>query len=331
MIINIYLLIIIFLIIFVILIFNFYKVKREKKSLQKLIEEKKKLEEFMLNLIPKPIFIVDITGKYLNINKQFEDYFCVKRENLIGKDIKSVDIRELDKLGKIIDLELKGARKYGLSAVTSKPLEISLRSQLFDVKRIKISKSFFVNDKGKIGGFVGIIDDVTEQEKKISDLMKKAILDELTMAYNRRYFNLVVNEEIERAKRYRQKLGLIIFDIDFFKKINDTFGHQAGDYVLKKLSNIIKKNIRTTDILFRVGGEEFAILLPNTDLEAACNVAEKLRRIIENIQFDTVKKVTISMGVTELKEGDDMESFYDRCDQALYQAKENGRNRIESK
>ncbi|KAA0258036.1 diguanylate cyclase [Deferribacter autotrophicus] len=331
MMINGYLLISLLLIMFVILLFNFYKFKKERESLQELIEEKNKMEEFMLNLIPKPIFIMDITGRYLNVNKQFEDFFNVQREVIVGKDIKSVENRELEKLGKIIDMELKGARKYGLNAVSSKPLDISLRSQDFDVKRIKISKAFFVNDKGRIGGIVGIIEDITEQEKKISDLMKKAILDELTMVYNRRYFNLVVNEEIERAKRYQQKLSIIIFDVDFFKKINDTYGHQTGDYVLKKLSNIIKKSIRTTDMLFRIGGEEFAILLPNTDLEAALKVAEKLCRIVEGTRFDTVKKVTISMGVTELRQDDDMESFYKRGDKALYQAKENGRNRVESK
>jgi len=121
---------------------------------------------------------------------------------------------------------------------------------------------------------------------------------------------------------------MIVFDIDHFKKVNDTYGHSAGDYVLKTIADIVRKTIRKIDYLVRWGGEEFVIIPSETNLEKAHALAERIRKITESYKFDTVGKVTISMGVTEFEEGDTGDSFIKRADDAMYKAKEKGRNRV---
>jgi diguanylate cyclase (GGDEF)-like protein len=119
-----------------------------------------------------------------------------------------------------------------------------------------------------------------------------------------------------------------MFDIDHFKGINDTFGHDAGDNVLKKLAEIVKKEIRDTDIFARWGGEEFIILLPNTQVNGGTEFAERLRKKIEDKNFKNPETVTVSLGVTAFKTDDTEDSFLKRVDDGLYLAKKNGRNRV---
>jgi diguanylate cyclase (GGDEF)-like protein len=121
-----------------------------------------------------------------------------------------------------------------------------------------------------------------------------------------------------------------MLDIDHFKTVNDTYGHDVGDYVLKATVNVIKRNIRKADIFARYGGEEFMIVQPETTIERAKVYAEKIRTIIEQNNFDKVKKITISIGVTMFNKNDAIESITKRVDDALYRAKDNGRNRVEA-
>ncbi|WP_456402311.1 GGDEF domain-containing protein [Persephonella sp.] len=156
-----------------------------------------------------------------------------------------------------------------------------------------------------------------------------AEIDPLTGIYNKGKFNELLRFELERNKRYGRPLSIILFDIDHFKKINDAFGHQTGDYVLKTLAKIVSSNIRATDYFARWGGEEFVILAPETDLEGAQILAEKIRKSIEEYPFDVVGQVTSSFGVTEATSKDTVDSFVKRADAALYKAKDKGRNRVE--
>jgi len=167
--------------------------------------------------------------------------------------------------------------------------------------------------------------------QKNNELQNKVKLDALTRAMNKGSFNEIIGFKIIESKHFKTPLSLIIFDIDLFKKINDTYGHTIGDKVLTELASVIRKNIRKSEIFVRWGGEEFIILLQNTSLYNATMVAEKLRKAVENHNFPTVKRVTCSFGVTSLKNNDTIESFIKRADQALYNAKENGRNRVEVK
>ena len=163
-----------------------------------------------------------------------------------------------------------------------------------------------------------------ELEKRLEELATK---DDLTKIYNRRAIDSILSRELAVAKRYKEPLSIIFFDIDHFKKINDTYGHEVGDKVLVGLTNLIKKHIRKTDYFGRWGGEEFLIVAPHTNLIQAVELAEKLRTIIENNLIGGLK-ITSSFGVVEMNINDNLESIIKRVDELLYRAKEEGRNRI---
>ena len=150
--------------------------------------------------------------------------------------------------------------------------------------------------------------------------------DELTGLYNRHFFDQKITAEIERADRYNEPISLYIFDLDHFKRVNDTCGHPAGDDVLKQTARIGSKNIRSTDVLVRFGGEEFIVLLPQTTREGAIEAAEKLRAAIEACNHAKAGRVTASFGVAERNRSESFKSWYKRADESLYQAKNNGRN-----
>ena len=156
----------------------------------------------------------------------------------------------------------------------------------------------------------------------------KATTDPLTTLYNREYFNHCLKNEMERSKRYGSSLSLIIFDIDRFKKVNDTFGHLSGDTILIELSFLCLSIIRDSDILARWGGEEFIILAPENGKMAIVPFAEKLRKLIEKYSFSIKTQVTCSFGVTEYIARETKDDFINRADQALFKAKHSGRNNV---
>ena len=162
---------------------------------------------------------------------------------------------------------------------------------------------------------------------------KLATTDGLTELYNHRYFQDMMKQQIEQCKRYNSKFSLIMIDIDYFKKFNDKFGHQAGDAVLKQVALILKKNTRISDYVCRYGGEEMAIILPNTAYEETLKNAERIRKAVEETPFKLSLtqegQVTISLGIASYN-GDDetAQDIIKRADNALYKAKENGRNQV---
>jgi len=177
---------------------------------------------------------------------------------------------------------------------------------------------------------------------KLSKEKFQATFDPLTKLYNRSTFELYLKQEVARIRRYHHSLSLIMLDIDHFKKINDTYGHEAGDLVLKEFANILRQEGRETDLPVRWGGEEMMLLLPETDIEGAKGKAEQIRQKVENHEFSQVGKVTASFGVSYIKDiGTEMEgtsldrislssSLVKSADKALYEAKEGGRNRVVS-
>ena len=160
-------------------------------------------------------------------------------------------------------------------------------------------------------------------------LGKLATTDALTGICNRMKFDAELDVEMDRARRYQVPLCLIMFDIDYFKRINDSHGHQTGDRVLTMLSGLVTTNIRSTDWFGRWGGEEFMVLATHKNLEEAVLFAEKLRDLIADFEFVKGLHITVSFGVTEFKPDDTIEVFTNRVDEALYRAKKNGRNRVE--
>jgi diguanylate cyclase (GGDEF)-like protein len=163
-------------------------------------------------------------------------------------------------------------------------------------------------------------------------LYNKSVTDKLTGLYNHGYMNIIIPEEIKRVKKFNQLIGFILFDIDFFKKFNDTYGHQTGDEVLKFISKIFKENIRNCDIPIRYGGEEFLCVCPDIDKKHLYYIADNLRQIIANsvLKYDNKKlSVNISGGISIYpEESYDYMELINIADKRLYKSKENGRNQI---
>ena len=170
---------------------------------------------------------------------------------------------------------------------------------------------------------------------KSEEIYKKlSITDDLTQLYNSRYFYKKLKEEINRLIRYKHPLSLLLIDIDDFKKINDRYGHLKGDKVLKMVGTVIQDCLRRTDSAYRYGGEEFTVILPGTGIEAAMNVAERIRKRFETQDFSLITNetlnISVSLGASQFKPEEEMEVFVKRTDDALYVAKQKGKNRVYS-
>lgn len=178
--------------------------------------------------------------------------------------------------------------------------------------------------------------DITNRKKAEAELKRLVITDDLTGLFNQRYFYIQLAREVERAKRHNRPLSMFLVDIDLFKDFNDTYGHWEGDYVLKRIGEILLRNIREIDMAFRYGGEEFVIVLPETGRKDAIIVAERIRNAVAQTVFypftldgqPDIVSTTVSIGVTEFHPDDDVKSFLKRVDIALYHAKRSGRNMV---
>ncbi len=236
------------------------------------------------------------------------------------------------------------------------------------IKKIDVESKYTLAEEGKVGLFplvgknellgcivahsntnklsdkeIEYIDQLSKQSSitlqranAYAEVLQHATLDALTGLNNRRQFEVRLKQEISTAKRQGKPLCAIMLDVDFFKKVNDTYGHIAGDSVLKSVSNVIKSELREYDIASRYGGEEFAILLPFTKIEEAFSVAQRLRIAVEKTEVypdpentpELCIKVTVSIGVYQYSQGDSGQTLYDNADKALYQAKTHGRNKV---
>jgi len=190
-------------------------------------------------------------------------------------------------------------------------------------------------DRIKVGPTIlKFLSGLDAEAKYHEEIYKMTIVDGLTQIHNKRYLFEALEKELIRARRYERELSLIIFDIDFFKRINDQFGHLAGDYVLRELARVVQDRIRRDEVFARYGGEEFVIVLPETGLNGALALAENLRQRVGSHGFVFQAEripVTISMGCAQLvKEDKAATDLIQRADEKLYEAKRGGRNRVMS-
>lgn len=188
-----------------------------------------------------------------------------------------------------------------------------------------------VPHNNKMIGYSLVCRDVSDSINLMEQLKDQAITDPLTGLYNRRYFYELLDKNISRYSNTNVKLSIIMFDLDYFKNINDTYGHVHGDQTLKEVSRIVSAKLRDSDHLARYGGEEFIILSTNTDLRQATGIAERIRRAIENHALkykEELIKITASFGVVELEPQCGVNTTFARADKALYSAKKQGRNRV---
>jgi diguanylate cyclase (GGDEF)-like protein/PAS domain S-box-containing protein len=190
----------------------------------------------------------------------------------------------------------------------------------------------FRDEAGMILGFYGISRDVSEQKRLEDELHLQATTDELTGTHNRRDFISIATLEIRRALRLAHPLSLALIDLDEFKLMNDSWGHAAGDRALVLFANICQENIRAIDILSRVGGDEFTVLMPETDIDQAHEILSRVRRAVASERFsvdDHETSFTVSIGVSTLRGADDhLDSLLSRADKALYLSKTGGRNHV---
>lgn len=185
-----------------------------------------------------------------------------------------------------------------------------------------------------------LLHDLDDSSKKLADLTTQleeakmeAQLDKLTQLYNRRAFERHIREEVERFSRYLNPFSVLMMDIDNFKNLNDTYGHQVGDRALVSISQTLSACVRKSDLVYRFGGEEFCVILPGTGLKSAKFVGEKIRSSVQETEFtvkDQTVEITLSGGVSETVKGDTVEELILRADKALYLAKREGKNRVKT-
>ena len=192
--------------------------------------------------------------------------------------------------------------------------------------------SFQIADSQPLESVADISATAIQNAYYVERVRQLAYIDGLTGIFNRRFFEMRIAEEMERARRYEGGMAVIMMDIDHFKRLNDEFGHLLGDEVLRQVSSVFSQHLRKVDIVCRYGGEEFAILLPQTSVEQALNVAEKLRKEIAAWQFPGVPRaVTISAGASAYPaHGDGRDDLVKAADAALYAAKQAGRNCVKA-
>lgn len=271
------------------------------------------------------IIKVDKEGYYTYVNPAFCAMYDAKPEDLLGRHY-SQDVVEEDRQMVNEFFEKLFHPPHTVSFVHRE-------NTAHGIRYLEWRGRAMLNTRGQVKELVGIARDVTDSREFMDRLQEQAQKDYLTGLANRRHFMDQGEIEMSRAKRYAKPLSLFMIDIDYFKKINDTYGHKMGDQVLQKLSTTMRELLRSVDIIGRIGGEEFAVLLPETGLHEACEVAERLRDSVArtNVVRDHGMPVsfTVSIGVSTLQEQDmNLDVLLNLADQALYHAKQSGRNQV---
>jgi diguanylate cyclase (GGDEF)-like protein/PAS domain S-box-containing protein len=271
------------------------------------------------------IFTLDTEGYILKFNKGAQKHFGYSQEEIVGKPLAQLFVNESDKRKILTGVLLTG------KTVNE---EIPMKVRNGGIILVNMSMSEMKNDNCQIIGLVVTAKDITEKKKLEMELLKKnellgklAVTDSLTGLYNSRYFYEQVKREISRLKRNPgRKLSLVMLDIDHFKQLNDSEGHQMGDHTLKALANVIKVCIRKDiDTAYRYGGDEFILLLPDTDKLQARVVTDRIQKQYGSFKFGPT---SLSVGITEAFPNEDDQSLVRRADEALYSSKREGRNRI---
>lgn len=300
-------------------------------------------------LIPTLEAVRDLVMEaYLAANQAFANYLKnVNQElaeiyGLLGGAVKNnqQELAASRKLQDDVMREMSDLETSANSATDINQLKDRVKSQIGNIRQAidqyqssDINQHQLAQQLATLGEKIKLME--TEAEQNRSSLEKhrhKALHDPLTELPNREAYNERAVAEVQRWQRYQRPLTIAIFDIDYFKKINDNFGHQAGDRVIKVIGRSIAKRLREVDFFCRYGGEEFVAFMPETDADSALVVLEKLREAIAKAAFNYKNQpmsISISIGLTEFKAGDDLASAFERADKALYRAKANGRNRCE--
>lgn len=299
----------------------------EKALRAKLAESRNFLADVIEN-IPSITYVKNRQGRNLLVNKKYEAVTGKSREQVLGKLDSEIYAPGDAEAYRAADLQVMRSGQV---------LEVEESLSTAEGEKFFLSVKFPTrNPAGDITGICGISTDITQLKHYQRELERLSQYDELTGLFNRRHFMSLARYALSRSARYGGDLSLLMLDIDHFKQVNDDHGHRAGDLVLAALSQEIRQALRETDIPGRLGGEEFAVLLPETGAAQAQEVAERLRKAIAakpiGMGGEMQLACTISIGIATKREGlaNDLESLLQRADSALYAAKNAGRNQVVS-
>lgn len=298
----------------------------ERKQVEDALSHNQELLTTVLDNIGACIYMKSPDGRYLYANTATALLHKVRPERLIGltddkffTDESIANFKILDELALLTKNKVAGMETFHL---------IGQDPRYYWSVKVTLQRA-----NGETYAILGMSTDITERKRLEDELLRLATTDELTNLNNRRHFLTLAEQTLNRSRRYREPLALCMCDIDFFKNINDTFGHTIGDQVLQQVAEIIRKTLRDTDIAGRIGGEEFAIMLVQTSLANAQEVAERLRQNIEKSQIilddGHLVPLTISIGVAiPSYPVETLATLMQHADHALYQAKRSGRNQV---
>ncbi|WP_334139473.1 diguanylate cyclase [Thermovirga lienii] len=288
------------------------------------LKEKEATLRAIVNIVKDGILLLDQAGRVLFLNPAAEKIFGYTNREARGKGLFSLLEPEW-----ILDVtsgdEVKSGELEYSKHLEGKELEVKFKHKR-EERPIFVDMTFSLLKIEERSYYVVAGKDVTKHKELQEKLLYLSITDPLTGAYNRRYTEQRLQEEMERSKRMRTVFSVIMFDLDHFKRVNDEFGHDIGDEVLKRVTDVVKRRIRKIDTLGRWGGEEFLVILPGTTLEKAVFLAEELRKKIEQEDMPFDGNCTASFGVTAFLEGESGKDLIKRADEALYKAKNEGRN-----
>lgn len=297
----------------------------------------------------------DENGDYMHIIAQSNDSLIDRLNNLIGPP--GIQTRRLNYSNESVFADTMRQR----TIIQTKSIDLSLKAVLPELSQDTVNKILtnqpiksvivvpLIAQKKEFGwfcvfsareelasaemDFLGLFAKQIEMAITIADLFQavreQAVTDALTGLYNRRYFEEALEKEVQRAKRQKQPFSIIGIDLDYLKRINDTYGHTYGDLAIKTIADVLKSNARSVDVPARIGGEEFNVLLPGINSEGAMAAAERIRKSIEKAEIDTVGHITGSLGVaTYFEHSENPEELLELTDQAMYTSKREGRNRV---
>lgn len=273
------------------------------------------------------IYFKDIKGRFVWVNQGWINLFRVNSEDILEKPHFGAYSEEL----------ARGHRKNEqLTVEQNREMTFEEEITLTDGRHCYLTTVFpMYDDRDKLVGVGSISADITEYREELdnlkssqTDLQELVIHDNMTGALNCQALQDRATQEMMRYRRYRHPFSLIMFDLDYFKEVNDRYGHAAGDRLLIHLVEVVSSLLRDTDSLYRMGGEEFVVLAPDTAIDGGMRLAERVRSTVEYTDFSPVDALTISAGVSAMVEDADLDDLLKRADEALYRAKNEGRNRV---
>ncbi|WP_058303034.1 diguanylate cyclase [Gorillibacterium timonense] len=279
--------------------------------------QEKEIDSF-LNVNMDMLCVFDRDTLLHKVNIRFEEVLGYKTEELIGKNFLS--FVHMDDIGDTMAVIKDLTDRNTVSGFTNR-------------FRCKDGSYRYLEWRAQpgVGPYIySSARDITETVLKEENLQRIAVKDELTGLYNRHYFAMILKGEMDKADASDQRLSLAIMDLDHFKRVNDTWGHPVGDELLMLTAETAGRNLRKSDLLIRFGGEEFVVLMPNTEMEGAVKALEKVRLALVAQDHPLTGKQTVSIGIAEKRMSESFQDWYKRADEALYRAKQEGRNRVET-